>query len=434
MNEINHVFKLQSSHQWLMKRSTADERLARLKRLKSVIQSREQEVRDALYADLRKSAEASEAEISGTYTDIDDAIDNLADWMQPVDIQSSPGMEHTRAQLTYEARGIVLLFGPWNFPFCLIFQPLVAIVAAGNCALVKPNEMAPNISKVSAAIIREVFEEREVAVFEGGVELANQLLELPVNHVFFTGSPVVGKKVMAAAAQHLASVTLELGGKNPVIIDHTADIVDAAQKVAAWRNMNNGQVCLCPENVWVPEQHKEAFISVVQATYQAMYYQDGVLNADATGKIIDSRNLQRVKGYIDDAEEKGATVVCGGKVEGQSVHPTLLTDVPANAKILEEEVFGPILSVFTYDDVDDVINKLQQGHKPLAMYLFSNSEEFVERVLQGTSSGGVTVNDCPMHYLERNLPFGGVNTSGIGRYHSVHGFKELSHERALLRT
>ena len=239
---------------------------------------------------------------------------------------------------------------------------------------------------------------------------------------------------MAAAAKHLASVTLELGGKNPVVVDQTANIQEAATKVAAWRNLNNGQVCLCPENVWIPEQHKEEFIATIEATYQTMFYQDGNLNADATGQIIDDRNLQRVKSYIDDACNKGASVVCGGKVENQSVHPTLLINVPDNAKILSEEVFGPILSIFTYNEIDEVISSLQKQPKPLAMYLFSESEEFIELMLENTSSGGVTINDCATHYLEGNLPFGGVNTSGIGRYHSIHGFKELSHERSVLHT
>ena len=202
--ELNRVFQLQYDHQWVAKRSTAAQRIETLKRLKAAIESHEQEVRDALYKDLRKSADNANTEILGCYADIDHTIENLTEWMKPVDIPSSPELQGTRARVTYEARGIVLLFGPWNFPFNLIFQPLTAILAAGNCALVKPNEMSPNISKVTAAIIREVFEEREVAVFEGGIELANQLLELPVNHVFFTGSPAVGKIVMAAAAKHLA--------------------------------------------------------------------------------------------------------------------------------------------------------------------------------------------------------------------------------------
>lgn len=433
-SDPKRIFALQLTHQWVLKRSRAAERIARLQRLRHVLEAHEQEIRDALYMDLRKSGEAAQAEIEGNYGDIDDAISNLASWMEPADVPSSPGMEATHAQLTYEARGIVLLFGPWNFPFCLVFQPLVAIIAAGNSALVKPNEMAPNVSKVTAAVIRETFDEQEVAVFEGGIDLANQLLELPVNHVFFTGSPAVGKIVMTAAAKHLASVTLELGGKNPVVVDRTANIHETAAKVATWRNVNHGQVCLCPENVWIPREHRDEFIDAVCATYQATFYQNGNLNTEATGKIIDDRNIQRVKGYIDDAKENGATVVCGGEVENQAIHPTLLTDVPADALILSEEVFGPILTIFTYSELDEVIGALQKQPKPLAMYLFSQDEGFVRRILQETSSGGVTVNDCILHYAERNLPFGGVNTSGTGRYHGVHGFKELSHERAVLRT
>ena len=361
-------------------------------------------------------------------------MDHVAEWMAPVNVEPSPQFSGCRAQITYESRGIVLLFGPWNFPFNLIFQPLAAIIAAGNCALLKPNEMSPHTSRVSAEIIREVFDEKDVAVFEGGVDLANELLELPINHVFFTGSPAVGKLVMAAAAKHLASVTLELGGKNPAIVDRTADLQDAAGKIAAMRVVNDGQVCLCPENVWVPEENEQEFLVIVQATYQAMFYKDGELNTEATGKIVDERNFERVKSYIDDAKEKGANIICGGDVDADAlaVHPTLMTGVPADAKILQEETFGPILNVIPYKDVDEAISEIQRQPKPLALYIFTQDDNFIETTLQRTSSGGVTVNNCMMHCGEPNLPFGGVNNSGIGAYHGIHGFKELSHERSVL--
>ena len=431
---VSRVFDLQLEHQWQVKRSSAEERIATLKRLKSAIQAREAEIKKALHADLRKNNTAAGLEISLTYTDIDDAVENLTEWMKPVKIETSAQFADNTAWLSYEARGIVLLFGPWNFPFNLIFQPLVPIIAAGNCTIVKPNEMAPETSKITAQIIREVFEPAEGAVFEGGIDLANQLLELPVNHIFFTGSPAVGKIVMGAAAKHLASVTLELGGKNPVIVDRTADITDAATKIAAVRNMNSGQVCLCPEEIWVAEEQKDEFLVVAEATYQAMFYRDGELDTEELGKIVDLRNFERVKGYIDDAREQGATVVCGGDTDeaGLSIHPTLLTDVPAQSRIRSEETFGPILSVFTYKHIDEVVSAIQKQPKPLALYLFTQSDEFVQDMLQRTSSGGVTVNDCVMHALEHHLPFGGVNSSGIGRYHGIHGFKELSHERAVL--
>ncbi len=433
--DLQQIFDVQRVHQWTVRRSTVQQRIAKLDKLKAAIQAREAQVYEALYADLGRNQQNSEIELGAVYTDIDDAIANLENWMAPVPVATSAAFAGARAKMVYEARGIVLLFGPWNYPFCLVFQPLVAIIAAGNCALVKPNEMAPHVSAISAQIIRETFDPAELAVVEGDVQLANDLLELPVDHIFFTGSPAVGKVVMAAAARHLASVTLELGGKNPVIVDRNADIADAAGKVAFLRNMNSGQVCLCPENIWVHEDCKDEFIAVAQATYQAAFYQDGELNKDVMGKIIDQRNLARIKGYLDDAREKGAHFACGGQVDQEtlSVHPTILTNVPADARILSEEVFGPILSIFTYRDIDEVYEALHRQPKPLALYIFTGSDAFVEDVLANTTSGGVLVNNCIMHVVEHNLPFGGVNNSGMGRYHGVHGFRELSHERAVLQ-
>ena len=430
-DEIAGLFELQRKYQWTQRRSSASQRIAKLVQLRDALDKYADEIRDALYKDLRKSAKTVDtSELGACYQEIDQAIENLESWMEPTVVESKMG----KAEIRYEARGIVLLFGPWNFPFSLVIQPLAQIISAGNCAIVKPNEMAPNVSKVSTKIIREVFEPQEVAVFEGDVSLANQLLELPVDHIFFTGSPAVGKIIMSAAAKHLASVTLELGGKNPVIVDRDANIQDAAGKVAAYRNINSGQVCLCPENIYVHEDVKDQFLAIAQATYQAMFYKDGKLNQDVQGHIIDERNFERVKGYIDDAQAKGANIFCGGEsiAGSRGIHPTILTNVPANAKILQEEVFGPVLSVFTYRDIAEVYESLHAQPKPLALYVFSKDEAFVEDVLANTTSGGVTVNDCVLHVGEKNLPFGGVNNSGIGHYHGIYGFRELSHQRAIL--
>ena len=239
---------------------------------------------------------------------------------------------------------------------------------------------------------------------------------------------------MGAAAKNLTSVTLELGGKNPVIIDRTADLADAAGKIAAFRNMNNGQVCLCPENIWVPEEMVDEFIANVQGTFQALFYTDGKLNPDSTGKIIDERNFKRVKNYIDDAREKGANIVYGGESDAdlRSIHPTIMTDVPENAVIMGEETFGPILNIFTYKEVDEAISHVQQQPKALALYIFTQDDDFVEKILASTSSGGVTVNNILMHVAVPGLPFGGVNSSGIGAYHGKYGFAELSHQRSVL--
>ena len=432
-SNIQSVFEAQSHQKWINKASGSTHRIDQLQRLKQEIQSREQDVIQALHADLRRDAETAEAELLIIYGEIEHCVERLASWMAAIEVDPTP-LADSRARIITEARGIVLLFSPWNFPFALLFAPLVSIIAAGNCAMIKPNELAPNISKLSAEIISDIFDEKDVAVFEGGVALANEMLDLPIDHVFFTGSPAVGKIVMTAAAKHLASVTLELGGKNPVIIDRTADLKDAAEKIAVMRNINHGQVCLCPENIWVPEEMALEFITKVQDTFQTLYYKDGKLNPEANGKMIDERNFQRVKSYIDDAREKGANIVFGGQADTllQSIHPTIMTDVPTNAKIMEEETFAPILNIFTYNHVDEAVLSIQQQPKPLALYIFSKDDDFIEKILSKTSSGGVTVNDCAMHFNVPALPFGGVNGSGIGSYHGKHGFTELSHQRSVL--
>ena len=432
-NSIQSVFEIQSQQKWVNKASSAAHRIDKLKRLKQVIESRKQDVIQALHDDMRRDTEGAETEVLMIYSEIELTIAELANWMAPVEVDPTPFAD-SRARIITEGRGIVLLFGPWNVPFALLFQPLVSIIAAGNCAMVKPNELAPNISKLAAEIIGDVFDVKDVAAFEGGVKLANELLDLPFDHIFFTGSPSVGKIVMTAAAKHLASVTLELGGKNPVIIDRTADLHDTAEKIAVMRNLNNGQVCLCPENIWVPEEMAPGFLSKVQETFQSLYYKDGKLNPDVNGKMIDERNFQRVKSYIDDATAKGANIVFGGEADSEllSIHPTIMTDVPANAKIMGEETFGPILNVFTYNHVDEAVSSIQQQSKPLALYIFTKDDDFIEMILSKTSSGGVTVNNCVVHINVPALPFGGVNGSGIGAYHGKHGFTELSHQRSVL--
>lgn len=432
--EIHRVFKLQREHHWVVKGTSAQMRKQKLQKLKEVILTHAEAACEALHQDLRKSPAEAQAEVQGAVADIDDALIHLDEWMKPVAVESSPHLAGTKATVIHEPRGVCLLFSPWNFPFLLLFQPLVPIIAAGNCTMIKPNEMAPATSRISARIVREAFDERDAAVLEGGIELANALLELPFDHVFFTGSPKVGRTVMAAAAKHLASVTLELGGKCPAVIDGTVDLAQAAATVGTGRYWNAGQVCLCPDIVWVPKDRREEFVAHLRSFVAATYYLNGELNKQVFGKIVDGRNLARVRGYLDDAVQRGAKVAFGGEVEQPdcTIHPTALIEVPRDATILREEVFGPILVVMTYQDPAEIAEFMRGGGKPLALYVFSNDQQFIDRILLTTSSGGVTINGWATHWFEPRLPFGGVNESGIGRYHGVHGFKELSHERAIL--
>jgi aldehyde dehydrogenase (NAD+) len=289
---------------------------------------------------------------------------------------------------------------------------------------------------VAAAIIREAFEEKEVALFEGDVSVATALLDRPFNHIFFTGSTRVGKLVMAAAANHLASVTLELGGKSPVIVDRGADIRKIAGDLASAKQFNGGQACICPDYVLVSKEQQSELIEAFQAKVREnLYGADGSINKGANAQIVNTQNFARIKSLVDDAVAKGATVAVGGMLEAadRTVHPTLLTDVTPDMQILQEEIFGPVIPVLTCESVDEAIRYIGKRDKPLALYIYSNNEDTIETVLSRTSSGGVTVNGVFSHYLENNLPFGGVNQSGMGSYHGYFGFKSFSHERAVYR-
>jgi aldehyde dehydrogenase (NAD+) len=425
---------LQREHRYTAKTSTAAERKAKLAKLREVLLANQEPVAAAIYADLRRAPRmAISAEVMAAVADIDDAIENLDAWMQPQIVEPSPHFAGAKAEIRPEARGQVLVLGPWNFPIGLIFQPLVPAIAAGNCVVCKPNEMAPHCSAVTAKIIREAFDERDCAVVEGGIDTANELLALPFDHVFFTGSPAVGKVVMAAAARHLASVTLELGGKSPTIVHKDADLASAAMGIAAARCINSGQLCLSPDHVWAHRSIAEQLADQIQAAFNKFFYVDDKLNGDAVGKIIDDRNFQRVTGYIEDAVARGAQVVAGGKSNAteRTVEPTLLLNVPLDAKVMNEEIFAPILPFMVYDDKKEILDYVQSHGKPLALYIYSNDQTFIEHILAHTSSGGVTINGVTTHCAEKHLPFGGVNTSGIGRYHGVYGFRELSHERSI---
>ncbi|PQA86469.1 aldehyde dehydrogenase family protein [Hyphococcus luteus] len=431
--EMKRVFDLQKENQWNVKASTAGERKAKLTKLKSAVEAHADDIVAAVQTDTRKpEAEIRVTEVGGVMGNIQLNIDNLDEWMQPTMVQPSSNPED-KAKIVYEARGVCLILGPWNFPLGLTFGPLAAAVAAGNCCMVKLTDLCPATAAVAGKIIREVFDEKEVALFEGEVSVAEALLELPFNHIFFTGSPRVGKIVMAAAAKHLSSVTLELGGKSPVIVDENADIDKVAADLAQAKQFNGGQACICPDYVFVKEGQKDALAQGFAARVKENLYTDGKIKKENIAQIVNKKNFERVKGMFDDAVAKGASVAAGGVLEEAdlTVHPTMLTDVTPQMKIMQEEIFAPVIPVMTYDSIDEVIGYIEARDKPLALYIYSKDQGTVDKVLARTSSGGVTVNGVFSHYLENRLPFGGVNQSGIGNYHGFFGFKTFSHERSV---
>jgi aldehyde dehydrogenase (NAD+) len=435
--EARRIFNLQSAHKWQAKTSSLEHRKQLIRALRDVVIARAADIEDAIIEDLPQPRHhPMPREVEFLVAAAEDALRNLDDWARPIEVEPSSYFPNTSPSVVFEGRGVCLIFGPWNMPFLLVLEPLVAALAAGNTAILKPNSMTPRTAAICADIIRETFDERIVAIFEGGVEVAETLLELPVDHIFFTGSPAVGKIVMAAAARHLASVTLELGGKSPAIVDGTHDIADTAQLVAAGRHTNGGQMCFAVDYLWVHESVKDRFLAEYNAWVDANLFVDGELDPDSMPHIIDERNLARVLGLVDDARSRGATILRGGVrsvTQPDMIEPTVILGAPLDSELMTNEIFGPVLAVQTFVDLTTVLRHIQQAPKPLAMYIYSDDRAFVDSVLDNTSSGGVTVNGFGTHVGEYGIPFGGVNHSGTGRYHGIHGFREFSNQRSVVR-
>lgn len=436
--QIQNVFALQQTTAIRWRESTAEQRIARLKSLRDAVLAHRDAFYQAFAKDYRKpSAEVDVTELMPVLDEIRHATGRLKQWMKPEKVKPTSLMLTTSAWIEYQPRGRVLIIAPWNYPLNLCFGPLVSALAAGNTAIIKPSEMMPNVSAVMAKIIKETFNPQEVALFEGSLPTAEALLALPFDHIFFTGSPMVGKVVMAAAAKHLTSVTLELGGKSPTIIDQSANLQVAAETLMWGKFLNNGQTCVAPDHIYVHQAVKDAFVAecrkVIQARYGASPAEQKA-NPDLT-RIVNTRHTQRIANLLNEAVELGAKVTVGGQtdIEGCYIAPTIIENIPTQAKIMSEEIFGPVLPMITFEHLDSVIAEINANPKPLALYIWSYNEENIEKVVTRTSSGGVCINHCLMQFVHGNLPFGGVNNSGIGNSHGHFGFKAFSHERAVVK-
>jgi aldehyde dehydrogenase (NAD+) len=429
---IHRIFELQSRRTPVVRASSAAERCAKLIVLRDAIQRAFPEILQALAMDLGKPPFEATMDAGAALAEINEVVAQLEQWMKPVAVppgkQAAPG---ATAQIVREPRGRVLIFGPWNFPFGLVFQPLVSAIAAGNTVVMKPSELTPMTSAVSAKIIEASFDESEVAVVQGGPDVATALLEQPFDHFFFTGSTQVGRRIMAAASRHLATVTLELGGKCPAIVDADVDVSTVCARIGWGKYLNAGQICLAPDHVWVPSQMRDIFAREFVDYVRRSYYRGDVLTTGDLARVINARHLERLQALLADAVSRGARILQGGGADGLRLEPTVLVDVPRGCALMQEEIFGPILPILNYDGVDDLIAEINSRGKPLALYVFSQRPEFVRQVLSRTSSGGVTVNDVLQHATDSALPFGGVGESGMGAYHGVHGFHELSHSRSV---
>ncbi|MDB5967789.1 MAG: aldehyde dehydrogenase family protein [Hydrocarboniphaga sp.] len=437
-SEILRVFERQRDTALRLRTSTAEERAAKIRKLKAAVLAATPDFYDAGMRDFKKpAAEVDLTEILPIVAEANDALRHLRRWTKPQRVFPTMMMFGTQAWVQHEARGRCLIISPWNYPANLTLGPLVSALAAGNTVILKPSEMTPHTTAVMVRLIRELFSEDEVAIFDGDASVSTTLLELPFDHIFFTGSPAIGKVVMAAAARHLTSVTLELGGKSPTIVDETADLKAAAKNILWGKYTNNGQTCIAPDHIYVHNSVKDEFIRLCREVLSSSYgdTQQAQMASPYLARVVNTRHTQRLAGLLSDAASRGAKVLSGGTVSEADcfVAPTLLTDIPADAKIMSEEIFGPLLPIIGYGDLDRVIAEINGAPKPLALYIWSRKEANINALLKRTSAGGTCINHSVVQFIHGRLPFGGVNNSGIGSAHGLYGFKAFSHERAVVR-
>ena len=443
MNDsLKTLFDAQGENRWKIAQSSVKERIAKLLKLHKAIETRQQEFYDAVWADFHKpKTEAWLTEVYPALQEINHTVNHLPDWVEDKDGSWSFLFPLNSSVSHFEPKGRVLIMAPWNYPFLLFISPIVAAVAAGNVVIAKPSHKTPHVAEVLESIIKEVFPQNEVAVVQGaGAEIGDQLLALPFDHVFFTGSPNVGAHVAEEAAKIHAGVTLELGGKSPVIILDDVKIKDAAKKLAWGKCLNAGQTCIAPDYMLCPRRLMQPLAEAIADNIKKMYgnTDEARRNSDIFVHIVESRSVERHQGLIQDAIAKGAKAVLGAQfspedIENRYTPATVLTDVTPDMRIMESEIFGPILPIIAYDSLEEAIAFVQARPKPLALYIFGKSEVKINEVIARTTSGSTCVNHCILQIANQSVPFGGVGMSGTGNYHGIYGFKTFSHERNVMR-
>ena len=437
-SQVNEVFDLQKAHAFKMRTSSAEERIQLIRSLHDWVLSHRQDIKDAMFADYRKPfTETDITEIYPVLSEAKHTIKNLKNWMKNKRVPTPVTFLGTTASIQYEPKGRSLIIAPWNYPFNLAICPLVSALSAGCTVMIKPSEMTPHTSALIKTMIEELFDKKLVCVIEGGLEASQALLAKPFDHIFFTGSPAVGKIVMRSASEHLGSVTLELGGKSPVIIEKDADLKDAAKKIASTKFINCGQTCVAPDFILVPKSMRDEFVKNLNEAIDSLYVVDGLgieKSADY-GRIVNERHFNRLNQMVEDAITNGATLAKGGKnIPAENfIEPTILTMVKESMLVMEDEIFGPILPILDYEDIDEALDFVNKMPKPLALYAFSKSDKKLGYIFKKTSSGGAVSNDCVLHFIHPELPFGGVNNSGIGKSHGHFGFLEFSNQKGVLK-
>ena len=437
LDQINRIFKSQHNHKPAMVRLTAKEKIERIKRIRTAMFDYRDQIEDAMYRDFKKHpTEVAVSELYAVINDANHTIKHLKRWMGKHKVSTPLNMLGTTGRVKYEPKGSVLIISPWNFPINLSFGPMISAIAAGNTVILKPSELTPHSSGIMVQIIADLFPENEVAVITGGVETSTELLKLKFDHIFFTGSPQVGKIVMTAAAKHLASVTLELGGKSPTIVDETANIKRSAKRITWGKWLNNGQTCLAPDYIYVHRSKADELVTELEKNIKA-YYDEDASKSESYARVVSEGHTERINGLLEDVEANSGNgnIVFGGirGIKERYISPTIVMNPALDSKLMQEEIFGPVLPVLLYDNLDEVINFVNSLEKPLVLYIYSNKKSNINKVVNYTSSGGVLVNDSLVHFFHNELPFGGANNSGIGKSHGFYGFQAFSNTKGVLK-
>ena len=435
-NKFWNLFKKQRANKFNVGNSTYKQRIKKLNALKKAVEiTYRDRIRQALYSDFKKPfTETDLTEIYQVIGEIKHVKSHLKSWMKKQKVDTPLALIGSSSWYKYEPKGVCLIISPWNFPLNLTFGPLVSAIAAGNTAILKPSEMTPNIAGVMKEIVRDLFDENEVALVQGEVEVAQELLKLPFNHIFFTGSPNVGKIVMKSAAEHLTSITLELGGKSPTIVDKTANVKSAAKKIAWGKFINNGQICVSPDYLLIHEEVKDAFLSEFKKQIVTFFDEDAS-TSNSYCRIVNERHFKRLQNHLEDAKSKHAFIEIGGKTNSEEnfIEPTVISNLPEESTLFQEEIFGPILPVKTYNTIGEAISYINSKEKPLALYIYSKSKGIANKIISNTRAGSTCINTNVLQYSNHNLPFGGTNNSGIGKSHGIFGFQEFSNMRSVLK-
>lgn len=426
---LKTIFDQQRHYALTLRKTNAAFRLQKLAAFQQAIEESEAELIAALWADFKKpEIEVKLTELAPLYLEFKHIKKELKTWMRPKRVSNSFPFLLGKSEIRLEPKGVCLIIAPWNYPFNLAISPLIAAIAAGNAVTIKPSEFTPHTSAFISKLISRVFKPEEVNVVEGGVETAQALLDLPFQHIFFTGSTAVGKEVMRAAAQHLSGLTLELGGKSPAVVDESADLTDTARKLVWGKLLNAGQTCIAPDYVLINDGMIQPLVEKIKVALAEMRQNDTDL-----ASIVSQKHFERMQNLLKDAKAKGARVEIEGLVDEANLRfgPVVLSDVTDEMLLMQEEIFGPLLPIIGFKHSNEAISYINAHDKPLALYIFSQNDYKTNQLLQETSAGGSCVNDVVVHITNPNLPFGGINQSGMGHYHGYAGFKSFSHERSV---